>query len=390
MRDALERLDAAAPLGAVVARDDQQALAESERVDAAARSGPLSGVPVTVKDWIDVAGLPCEGELAERSGRVPDRDATVVARLRSAGAVVVAKTQPQPDHPIHGRCHHPQDPGRTPGGSSSGEAALIGAGAVAVGLGSDSGGSIRLPAAWCGVAGFKPSYGLVPATGHFPIVGAHQDGRTVIGPIATRTAHLGAVLRVIAGPDGVDGGCVPVPVADPADVRPAGLRVAVVEASGAHRPAASTAAALRGATELLARRGAQILDDPFPVGLEESLDITIRYWGRASRSGAEADQQLRDWDRYVRRVAHAASGVDVILGPVVADVAPLRRAMTGEDYVFTLPWSLAGWPAVSVPFGVDGATGLPLAVQVVARRWHDHIALAAAGWIEEDGRVAWS
>ncbi|MFA9563111.1 MAG: amidase family protein, partial [Acidimicrobiales bacterium] len=116
----------------------------------------------------------------------------------------------------------------------------------------------------------------------------------------------------------------------------------------------------------------------------------MRYWRRAALSGAEADQQLRDWDRYVRRVSRAARDVDVILSPVVADVAPVRRDMVGEDYGWTLPWSLSGWPAVSVPFGVDGSTGLPLAVQVVATRWHDHVALAVAGWIEEAGGTTWS
>lgn len=112
VRDALERLDAAVSLGAVVARDDAAALAAAAQVDAAAESGVLAGVPVTVNDWIEVAGMPCEGDQSERTGRVPGSDATAVARLRSASAVVVAKTQPQADHPVHGRCEHPADPGR--------------------------------------------------------------------------------------------------------------------------------------------------------------------------------------------------------------------------------------------------------------------------------------
>ena len=374
----------------MVARDDAAALAAAAQVDAAAESGVLAGVPVTVKDWIEVAGMPCEGDQSEGTGRVPGSDATAVARLHSAGAVVVAKTQPQADHPVHGRCEHPADPGRTPGGSSSGEAALIGAGASPVGLGSDSGGSIRLPAAWCGVAGLKPSYGLVPNTGHVPVVGFRQDGRTVIGPMATNVAWLTAVLRVIAGPDGVDGGCAPVPIGEPADVPPGTVRAAVVESGGGWRPQPSTAAALDGAVRVVEERGGMISGEAFPVGLDESFDITMRYWRRAALSGAEADQQLRDWDRYVRRVSRAARDVDVILSPVVADVAPVRRDMVGEDYGWTLPWSLSGWPAVSVPFGVDGSTGLPLAVQVVATRWHDHVALAVAGWIEEAGGTTWS
>ncbi len=165
VRAALARLDQVAALGAVVARDDLAAIAAAERLDAAPGGGRLSGVALTVKDWIDVAGLPCEGESPEPTGRTPTDDATAVARLRAAGAIVVAKTQPGSCHPLHGRCRHPFDADRTPGGSSSGEAALLAVGASTLGLGSDSGGSIRLPAAWCGIAGLKPSFGLVPDTG---------------------------------------------------------------------------------------------------------------------------------------------------------------------------------------------------------------------------------
>src|SRR5688572_3589617 len=161
VRAALARLDAVSWLGAVVARDDGAALTAAAEVDRRVERGPMHGLAVTVKDWIDVVGLPCEGESPERTGRLPADDATVVARLRAAGAVIVAKTQPGAHHPVHGQCHHPMDRARSPGGSSSGEAALLGAGATTVGLGSDSGGSIRLPAAWCGVAGMKPSFGLV-------------------------------------------------------------------------------------------------------------------------------------------------------------------------------------------------------------------------------------
>ena len=379
----LARLDAANGLGAVVARDDAAALDAARARDARSPVGampPTHQTVATVKDWIDVAGLPCEGESRERTHRMPERDATVVARLRAAGVIVVAKTQPGADHPIHGRCVHPADPLRTPGASSSGEAALIGAGASRLGLGSDSGGSIRLPSAWCGVAGLKPSFGLVPNTGHFPRVGGRHDGRTVIGPMAPRVADLMWPLRIIAGPDGVDPDCVPVPIGDPASVQATGLRVAVVDESSWH-PVRSTRAAVERAIATLTRLGASV-DGPLGPLLDESLDITRRYWDRASLTGAECDRQLRDWDRFSGRLTRASMEFDVVIGPVVMDVAPLHRTLTGEDYVFTLPWSLTGWPAVSVPAGVDDATGLPVAVQVAAPRWQDHVALAVAEWIE--------
>jgi len=383
VRSALVRLDAAAELGAVVARRDDAALAEAAEFDAGSRHAPLAGVLFTIKDWIDVVGMACEGESDHRTGRLPMRDATAVARLRAAGAIVIAKTQPGANHPIHGRCLHPLDRDRTPGGSSSGEAALIAVGASKLGLGSDSGGSIRLPAAWCGVAGLKPSFGLVPNTGHFPRVGAHSDGRTVIGPLALHVRDLISTLNVIAGPDGVDAGCVPVSLGDPSAVRPAGLRIALLEGDSSWRPAPSTLAAVHRAVDILTDLGALVIDVPLPTHLDESLDITQRYWRRGSLSGADADRQLTDWDRFASLFARAASHFDVVVGPVVADVAPLDRPLSGEDYVFTLPWSLTGWPAVSVPAGKDPETGMPLAVQVAAPRWNDHVVLAVANWLEE-------
>lgn len=122
--------------------------------------------------------------------------------------------------------------------------------------------------------------------------------------------------------------------------------------------------------------------DAVPSHLDESLDITQRYWGRSQLSGAHAARQLRDWDRFAGRFTRLASTFDVVLGPTVADVAPIARTFADEADVFTVPWSLTGWPAVSVPVGTDTATGMPLAVQVAAPRWHDHVALAVAGWLE--------
>jgi len=150
-----------------------------------------------VKDWIDVEGFPRAGETTDRDRR-PDADASVVRRLRAAGAVVVTKTRPW------GRVAHPRDPACTVGGSSSGEAALVAAGASVLGIGSDSGGSIRLPAAWAGVCGLRPTAVRVPTTGHYPRVGPRGDGRTQIGPLAASVDGLEQALSVMAGPDGRD------------------------------------------------------------------------------------------------------------------------------------------------------------------------------------------
>jgi amidase len=372
VRATLARLDAVAHLGAVVWRDDDAVLA-----DAARHRSPRC---ITVKDWIDVAGMPCEGESAVRTGRVPERDATVVARLRAAGGVVVAKTQPGADHPQHGRCFHPLDPARTPGASSSGEAALLGAGASTLGVGSDSGGSIRLPAAWCGVVGLKPSFGLVPVTGHYPRVGDRHDGRTVVGPMATTVADARWALSVMAGPDGRDPDCIPVPIGGAVEV--AGLRMAVLHDDDLSGASPSTRAAVAHALDVLREAGA-VDADALPPHVDESLAITQGYWGRSHLTGAEAHQQLVDWDRFRVQMQRHSASFDIVVSPVVADVAPPYRALTGEDFRFTLPWSLNGWPAISVPFGVDEPTGLPLAVQVAAPRWRDHVVLAVAATLED-------
>ncbi len=383
---AFAALDQAEDLGAVVGRDDvgviEFAATSSGSGDELSDNGVLSGRTVTVKDWIDASGFACEGENPEPSGRRPARDATAVARLRAAGAVVIAKTQPGGDHPIHGRCHHPLDPTRTPGGTSSGEAALIGRGASTLGLGSDSGGSIRLPAAWCGVVGLKPSYGLVPTTGHFPRVGGHEDGRTVIGPMAARVLDVERALGVIAGPDGVDPSCCPVRLGDAGSVQLHGLRIAMMSTDERWAVGSSTADAVDRAMAQLVQLGAVNVGEVDRLDLSESLDISQRYWRRSTLTGAECDQQLRDWDRFSSRLLRASDEFDVVVGPVVADVAPIHRPLVGEDYMFTLPWSLTGWPALSLPFGTDPKTGLPLAVQVAAPRWHDHVVLAVATQLE--------
>jgi len=155
---------------AIAAFDDERALADARRLDRAYAvggvTGPLHGLPVTIKDWIDVEGFACAGESGQVDRR-PECDATVVARLRQAGAVVLAKSHAWGPRTGARMVRHPADPARTPGGSSTGEAVVVASGASVLGIGSDSGGSIRLPAAWCGVFGFKPTAGRVPGTGHF-------------------------------------------------------------------------------------------------------------------------------------------------------------------------------------------------------------------------------
>jgi Asp-tRNA(Asn)/Glu-tRNA(Gln) amidotransferase A subunit family amidase len=172
VEDVLARLDAASALNAVAAHDDEAALAAADEADRARADGsaaPLLGLPLTIKDSLETAGLRTASGSHARAGHVPAADATVVARLRRAGAVVVAKTTVpeytwsyETDSDLHGRTLNPFDRERTCGGSSGGEAALLAADASVAGVGTDGGGSIRLPAHYCGVVGHRPTAGLVP------------------------------------------------------------------------------------------------------------------------------------------------------------------------------------------------------------------------------------
>jgi amidase len=382
---ATERLaalhDVHARTNAVAWFDDDRALADAARLDAAFAAGgpvgPLHGLPVTVKDWIDVEGFPCAGDTGETDRR-PDRDATVVRRMRAAGAVVLAKTR------AWGGVRHPLDPDRTVGGSSSGEAAAVAAGASVLGLGSDSGGSVRLPAAWAGVYGLKPTSGRVPGTGHFPRVGPLSDGRTQIGPLSAEVAGLELALAVIAGPDGRDAGVPPVPLGRPDDVDVAGLRIAVRAGEDRWQPEPAVADAVGRVAGALVAAGAE--EVPWPRGwLADAREITHGYWARAvglpELTGADVHRQLWDWDRFRTRWLAATAGIDLLVLPTAAGTAPPMGELDGDAYVFTLPASLSGAPALSVPAGTDPA-GLPVGVQLVGRPWEDHVVLAAGRVVE--------
>jgi amidase len=392
MSELLDRLERQrALIGAVAATAPEAGMAEAEAADRRLRAGnarALEGVPYTVKDWIDVAGLPVSGATHRdrgSDGRRPVRDATAVARLRAEGAIVLAVSTAMADNARYGETRNPRDPSRAPGGSSSGAAALVAAGVAPLALGSDSGGSIRLPAAWCGVAGLKPTFGRVPLTGHFPRAGALEDGRTVIGPLASSVADLAAVLPLIAGPDGMDAGAPPVPLGDPATIEPHRLRVGLI--TGDSTTGDLTTGDLTTGDEptaravnALAEAGAVIVAERFPDVRDEALELTRRHWGRTGLTGEEHVRLLWDWDRFRRRMLAATAGIDVLVTPATEGPAPLWRESAESDYQWLLPWSLTGAPAVAVPVGTQN--GLPIAVQVIARPWEDHVALAAAGLIE--------
>ncbi len=382
--------------------DADKALAAASAADAHQASGsvlgPLHGVPVSVKDWIEVEGFTCAAGIEQRRGFRPRRDATVAARLKAAGAIILGKTVTNDGGTLHPRPNNPHDLARSPGASSSGEAALVAALGSPLGLGSDSGGSIRFPAAWCGVAGLKPTSGRVPLTGHYPPIGAITDPRTVIGPIARRVEDLALAMRVIAGPDGMDPAATPVPLRDFRSVAVKGLKIAVADFAGIEGTRPDTLAAVKSAAARLEAAGCQveIADAAWWADLlEESRLVTEGYWARPTSmslktwapygdtrlTGDEVGENLFRWERLQRQLAATMTGVDAILCPVSPTPAVAHRPLIGRDYLFTLPFSLTGQPVATVTAGWSGA--LPIGVQIVARKWADDVALALAAAIED-------
>jgi amidase len=408
----LERIEQADErLDAVVSISPSAVLAAADEADSARRAGdsrPLLGLPVTIKDSIDVAGMRCTGGSLARHGFVPERDATVVARLRDAGAIVLAKTNVpeysssyETDNVVHGRTNHPLDPRRTPGGSSGGEAALAGADASPLGIGTDGGGSLRVPAHYCGVVGLRPTVGRVPDTGTWPSTRAsgYQD-LFCVGPIARFVEDVALVLPIIAGPDGMD------PFADDPrlDVTP------------------GTQAALASAVEALRAAGASVSEvsapwDEDPTGLffdciaadggaqplADCADANGRHHPQfQGLLDAVADRGVSaaEWFEVQRRVhtlraavRELAASVDVLLSPVVAGPAPLHGQPPGGlpqesygeyrafDYVHLM--AIGGVPALSVPAGSED--GLPVGVQVAAAPYREDLVLAAASVVEAAG-----
>src|SRR5438132_12317333 len=183
--------------------------------------------------------------------RVPFQDAPAVARLRAAGGILLGKTNVGVTNDLYGRTNNPYNPLYSPAGSSSGEASIIGAGGSPMGIGSDSGGSIRQPAHCCGVAGLKPTAGRVPLTGHFPFISPTADPRTVVGPLARHVEDLALALGIIAGVDWQDASVVPVPLFDMAEAQLAGSRVALYIEHPGFKPEPDTVAATRAAASAL-------------------------------------------------------------------------------------------------------------------------------------------
>ena len=412
-----------------------EVLAESALASAAASDarlargagGALEGVPVTVKDHIWLAGVRATNGSLAYADFVPPVDCVAVRRLREAGAVLVGKTNnPEfcyrgiTDNLVFGPTRNPRDPARTPGGSSGGAAASVAAGLTHLALGTDGGGSIRIPASFCGVAGHKPSFGLVPKEPGFK----GWKSLSVDGPLATSVRDAALMLSVIAGPSAADDTTVPVDVGDvlAAAVSPGpltGLRIACSADLGFAPVDPSVRAAFAAALPVLSALGATLTPAAPPVGDPTSLWNTIALaegyasegpllarWrsrmspgvaeiieaGAAIGAGAYVDA-LHERNAYAAAWARFFDSFDVLVTPTMQMTAfPIGRLRPDtiegrpvdpffDDWcTLCLPANLAGLPATSVPAGTD-AEGLPIGLQVMGPRWSDaRVLRVAAAW----------
>ncbi len=412
--NAIVELDAAA--ARAQARASDNALARGERC------GPLHGVPMTIKDNLDTAGMISTGGTTGRAAFIPARDATVVARLRAAGAILLGKTNTpeltlafETDNLLHGRTSNPYDLSRTSGGSSGGAAAIIAVGGSPFDIGSDTGGSIRLPAHFCGIAGLRPTSGRVPRTGHIlPPAGA-LDALTVLGPMARFVEDLSLILPIIAGCDWYDSAIAPVPLGNAGAIVLKDLRVAVHTDNGIMTPTAETVRIVRAAADALADADMSIVEtrppgiertDELVSGLFDTDSATTRMllelygttavhpWLQPSPAAADAPPALAatmahwlfQWGLFRNQMLAFMEAYDVILCPVCAFPAIPHGTSDDADkyhgFSYTKTYNLTGWPAAVVRCGTS-PEGLPIAVQIVARPWREDVALAVAAYLEQ-------
>jgi Asp-tRNA(Asn)/Glu-tRNA(Gln) amidotransferase A subunit family amidase len=409
---------------------DDLARQRAADVDAGRVDGPLAGVPISVKDHVWVRGLPATNGSRALADFVPDVDCVCVARLVAAGAVIVGKTN-NPEfcyrgittNDLFGTTRNPRDVSRTTGGSSGGAAASVAAGMVPLAVGTDGGGSIRIPSAFCGTFGIKPTFGLVPKLPGF----RGWPTLSVTGPIAASARDLALALSIMSGPAPEDPLSYPSPDPSYLDAMRApslaGLRIAVSEDLGFSAVEADVRAAFRATIEALAAAGAHLVDaQPEPINPSELWDAIALAEGYASEGpvveahpelvGADAaevvlagrDVSARQYlDAQEDRAQFTATWLrffadyDVLLTPTMpltAFAADRLGPATVEGWpvpdgfdawcTLSYPANLAGLPAASVPIGT-GADGLPVGLQIMGNRFADATVLRVAAAIEALG-----
>ncbi|MCF4127548.1 amidase [Methylobacterium sp. SyP6R] len=426
----LDRIAAVNPsINAVVTLTTERALAAAEEAEAAviagAELGPLHGVPFTVKDSLDTAGVPTQRGSPVFAGRTPRADATAVARFKRAGAILLAKTNlpefgywTETDNLLTGRTNNPWDLARTPGGSSGGESAAIAAGMSPIGIGSDVGISVRGPSAHTGIAALKPTHGRIPITGHWPQVPRRFWH---VGPMARSVRDVALGYRIMAGPDGIDGYAAYPRELDLGNAagpsRP--IRVGWLTEPGFGPIASEVAATVEAAAHALRDLDCAVERVRIPV-LEESDGVALSavlfaaevkpefqrvMAGRSEPLFRSGEAVLRGpdiaSDAYVR--AHQAverlkdaftaffETYDALLCPVTPIPAPPHglaefvidgKTVSARHMLSaTVPFNVTGLPAMTLRFGTSGE-GLPIGVQLVTRPFAESTILAIAVHLE--------
>jgi len=366
------------------ARQADQAIAQG------AVLGPLHGIPFTVKDVFATVGAASVLDTRLRGRAAPMVDAVAVARLRAAGAILLAKSNCPPngsgsdsENALLGRTVNPYKSTHTAGGSSGGEAALVAAGASALGLGSDVRGGVRVPAHYCGLAALKFTTGRVPNTGAYNQPGGLTDARTQCGLLARRVEDLMLVAPLLCGPDGVDSGVVPMPWRNPAAVRPAKLTVAYFTADQVSPVTHETRHAVGAAAQALARQGVTMVSARPPDLVYAARELDDFWRDLAGAPGRTVVEFYALWDHFRTDLLQFMAPYDAILCPVSHQPAPLAGERDERRFDYTVPFSLAGYPAAIVPCAQSPA-GLPLGVQLVAQPWREDVALVLAQLLERE------
>jgi amidase len=414
----IEKLDP--QINAVVVRDFERARADARAADEALAKGdtrPLLGVPMTVKESYDLRGHPTTWGVADHRGHRAREDALAVQRLKSAGAIVLGKTNVPPvladwqaDNPVYGRTNNPYDLSRSPGGSSGGSAAALAMGFSALELGSDIGGSIRVPAAFCGVFGHKTTWGVIPQAGHTP------GGFTglgpplgVLGPLARSAQDLGIALGVMAGPD-ADSPANSLSLPAPRHAKLASYRVFIIDSHPIVAPDSDVRHAIDDMAERLTAEGASVARSS---SLLPDLAASWRTYqailhtvmtrrssnGREPISAHEYLDRLDEQHRIRRQWADFFRHFDVAVAPVFStpafphtDEPDWRRRsldLDGEpaNYGHQLAWAsiatVANLPATAVPLGLNSRR-LPLSAQIIGPHLEDRTTIAFAGLVAKD------
>ncbi|MGB6633727.1 MAG: amidase [Terriglobales bacterium] len=430
--DRIERLNP--KLNAFVDYQPEAVLAQAHEAEKAMQRGdelgPLHGVPLSLKSSIDVAGHRCESGTRLRGGRIATEDAPLVMRLRNAGAIILGVTNApellmawETDNLLYGRTNNPWDLTRTAGGSSGGESAAIAAGLSAGGVGSDGGGSIRVPAHFCGICGLKPTPGRIPSTGHFPKAGGPFALIGVVGPMARTIKDLQTLFEVMAGWDDCDPCSAPVEVRAIHEKVVKNIPIGFFEDDGRTPVTEETREALRHAVSTLMSCGFRV--EPFhPEGLEEARQRWWEFFGTAGGMILEPDlrgheselspilQEFRAWtkaqslhtgesllaswlarDAVREKILLQMRKYPVLICPTSA-IPAFRHGerewqVEGKTVKYLDAWSycewfnLLGFPAVVIPMGYS-EQGLPIGVQIVGRPWEEEVVLAVAARLEKE------